>query len=300
MKLTNQFNLPAPLVKAVENDKYSPGNSDYTTTQLAGTPARQLTLRRTHWNDLTEDVADRIYSLSGQSKHVILERAAEFCEEYEFLAETRFYIEREGKTIGGQIDLYDKAQQILYDWKEVSVWVAKGDLKAEWIAQGNINRLLLEENGYPVEQITNIALYRDWKKTQAETSKDYPARQVEQFEIPLWDRNSTETFITRRIFEFEQAKVKLPECSPDERWYSGDKYALMKTGGKRAVKLFDTEKAAREHQEIFDLIRGHEIQYREGISKRCQSYCNVASVCEWWQEHKPKEQALKENDNGTE
>jgi hypothetical protein len=291
MKLTNQFNLPAPLVKAVENDKYTAGNSDYTTTQLAGTPARQLVLRRLHWNDLTEDVADRIYSLSGQSKHVVLERAAEFCDEYEFLAEQRFYIQREGKTIGGQIDLYDKVQRILYDWKEVSVWVSKNDMKHEWIAQANINRLLMEENGNPVDKVTNIALYRDWRKAQAETTKDYPQHQVEPFDIPLWSRNDTETFITKRIFEFEQAKVNLPECTDDERWYSGDKFALMKKGGKRAVKLFDTEQAAREHQEIFDLTSNHEIQYREGINKRCASYCNVANVCEWWQAHKPKEQS---------
>src|ERR1051325_4576985 len=285
MRLTNQFNLPAPLVKAVENDKYSPGTSDYTTTQLAGTPARQLVLRRIHWADLTEDVADRIYSLSGQSKHVVLERAAEFCDEYDFLAEKRFYIERVGKKIGGQIDLYDKRQNILYDWKEVSVWVSKGDIKQEWVAQANINRLLLEENDYPVQSVVNIALYRDWRKAQAETAKDYQPHQVEQFEIPLWAAEETEHFIVRRIEEFERAKKELPECTPEERWYSGDKFALMKSGGKRAVKLFDTEQAAREHQEIFDLVRGHEIQYRMGVNKRCQSYCNVAKFCSFWQEN---------------
>jgi hypothetical protein len=292
--ITNKFNLPAPLVKAVENDKYTPGKSDYTTTQLAGTPARQLILRRRHWNDLVEDVADRIYALSGQSKHVVLERAAEFCEEYQYLAEQRFYVEREGKTIGGQIDLYDKAQKVLWDWKETSVYISYHDLKPAWSAQGNINRLLLEENGYPVEKIINIALYRDWKKVQVGTKEGYPEHQVQQFPIPLWPTDDVENFISCRIAEFEQAKADLPECSDEERWKSSDVYALYKGTNKRATKLFNSEKDALSHIEVFAL-KGHEIRFRPGINKRCASYCDVSAHCEWWAQNKPNE-----NENGTE
>lgn len=291
MKLTNRFNLPMPLFKAVENDKYSPGESDYTTTQLAGVPARQLILKRQFWKDLTEDVADRIYSLSGQSKHVILERAAEFCDEYEFFAEKRFYITRHGKKIGGQIDLYDKADRVLWDWKETSVYVSYGDIKDEWIFQGNINRLLLEENGFPVSQIINVALYRDWKKSQVSSKKDYPAYQVQQFEIPIWPIEDTEEFITRRIEEFERAKAILPECSDGERWYSGDKFALVKIGNKKATKLFDTQKEATDHQEIFNMVKGYKVEFRAGVNRRCDNYCVVAERCTQFQR-------LKELSNG--
>jgi len=55
-RLTNIYDLPEPLVQAVMNDKYSPGRSDYTTSQLAGTPARQWALKRKHWMEITEDV----------------------------------------------------------------------------------------------------------------------------------------------------------------------------------------------------------------------------------------------------
>lgn len=295
MRLTNIYELPAPLVKAVENDKYDPGRSDYTTSQIAGTPARQLILKRRHWKDLTEDVAQRIYALSGQSKHVVLERAAERCDEYEYLAEKRFYIEREGKTIGGQIDLlHDRASGILYDWKEVSVWVSRQELKEEWIRQGNINKLILEENGFQIGQLINIALYRDWRKAQVETTKDYPPHQVEAFPLPVWSREQTEEFICVRIKEFEAAKDNLPECSESERWYSGDKYALIKTGNKKATKVFDTEKEALDHQEIFEMVKGYEIQFRPGINKRCAGgYCIVSGHCEQWQK-------LKENEDGSE
>lgn len=284
-RITNKFNLPLPLVKAVENDKYHPGRSDYTTSQLSGTPARQLVLKRRHWADITEDVADRIYSLSGQSKHVVLERAAEFCDELQFLAEERFYVTREGKTIGGQIDLYDKNTKTLWDWKETSVYVAYNDLKPEWIAQGNINKLLLEENGYEVKTISNIALYRDWKKSQVGTKKDYPEHQVALFPIPIWTREETEKFIRERIRAFEGARKELPDCSEEERWKSADVYALQKKGNKRATKLFDTEQEAITHMEIFD-IKGHEVLFRPGVNKRCQSYCVVSEFCEQYKKLK--------------
>ena len=291
-RITNIYDLPEPLVQAVMNDKYSPGKSDYTTSQLAGTPARQWALKREHWWEITEDVSDRIYSLSGQSKHVVLERAAEFCEQYEYLAEERFYIKRSGKTIGGQIDLYDKRQGILYDWKETSVYVSYLSLKPEWTAQGNVNRLLLEENGYTVNQIVNIALYRDWKKSLVGSTEKYPPHQVAKYDIPVWPTDETEAFIARRVAEFEAAKKDLPECSDEDRWQSPDVWALTKVGGKRALKLFDTEQEAVSHKEIFN-IPG-EITLRPGVNRRCQSYCVCLPFCE-----QAKRLGIKEQEDGT-
>jgi len=285
-RITNVYDLPEPLVQAVMNDKYSPGKSDYTTSQLAGTPARQWALKRQHWMDITEDVSDRIYSLSGQSKHVVLERAAEFCEQYEYLAEQRFYIERAGKVIGGQIDLYDKRQAILYDWKETSVYVSYLSLKDEWVRQGNINRLLLEANGYSVKQIINIALYRDWKKSLVGSTEKYPPHQVAKFEIPVWPTEETESFIAQRVAEFEAAKQTLPECNDEERWKAPDVWALTKVGGKKALKLFETEKEALDHMEIFN-IPG-EITLRPGVNKRCESYCLCAPFCTQFAEIKAR------------
>ena len=38
MKLTNKFNLPEPIVNAVNNTGYTPGSSDITVTQLIQPP----------------------------------------------------------------------------------------------------------------------------------------------------------------------------------------------------------------------------------------------------------------------
>lgn len=292
VRVTNKFGLPQPLVEAVSNNKYSSGKSDYTTTQLAGTPARQLVLRKQHWNEISEDVADLIYSLSGQSKHVVLERAAEFCKEYHYLAETRFYIKRKGKTIGGQIDLYDENKLILYDWKETGVYAASHELKPEWIAQGNINRTMLIENGYPVEKIINIVLYRDWKKSEVGRKEKYPEHQVQPFEIPIWTTKETEEFIAKRIAEFERAKKKLPLCSNEERWKTPDLYALIKKGNKKATKLFDSAQAAESELSVFKMM-SYEVQFRPGVNKRCESYCNVAFACQQYAEIKAREEKEK-------
>lgn len=279
IRITNKFNLPQPLVEAVSNNKYSPGKSDYTTTQLAGTPARQLILKKKHWNELSEDVTDLIYSLSGQSKHVVLERAAEFCKEYNYLAEERFYIKRKGKTIGGQIDLYDENKLILYDWKETGIYASSHELKPDWIAQGNINRIMLIENGYPVEKIINIVLYRDWKKSEVGKKEKYPEHQVQPFEIPIWSTKETEEFIAKRIAEFERAKKKLPLCSDEERWKTDDVYALVKKGNKKATKLFSTQEAAESEMSVFKMM-SYDVQFRPGTNRRCESYCAVMPFCE--------------------
>jgi hypothetical protein len=103
-----------------------------------------------------------------------------------------------------------------------------------------------------------------------------------------------ESFITRRIAEFEQAKIELPFCSEEERWKSADVFALFKGKNKRATKLFKTNEEALSHIEVFAL-QGHEIRFRPGVNKRCASYCDVSAHCEWWAQNQPKE-----HENGTE
>ena len=73
MKYTNKLNLPQPLVSAIVNDKYDSGTSDISVTSLL--KPYQLRALERHHDKLTEDIADRIWSLLGQVIHGILERA---------------------------------------------------------------------------------------------------------------------------------------------------------------------------------------------------------------------------------
>jgi hypothetical protein len=99
VKLTNRLGLPQSIVNAVSRDGYTKGNADISVTGLIG-PSRKRQLEIMHGDELSEDVADRIWSLFGQVTHGVLERA----DNDSVLKEERFYITRHGWVISGQID----------------------------------------------------------------------------------------------------------------------------------------------------------------------------------------------------
>jgi hypothetical protein len=72
-------------------------------------------------------------------------------------------------------------------------------------------------------------------------------------------------------------------CTDAERWKRPDVFAVQKTGGKRALKLF-TIKADAEHwltqQSDKDKMW---VEDRLGEYIRCSSYCSVSHVCPVWQ-----------------
>lgn len=270
MRLTNHLNLPAPLVAAIENDNYSGGSSDYSTTGLLR-PPRIAELSRRYRDELTEDASDRIWSLFGQITHSIIERAAT-----DELVERRLFMTINGKTVSGQIDLYHG--DTLWDWKTTSIYSGKDGPKKEWTEQGNINRMLCAENGIFVNRIQYVALYRDWSKMASERKgEDYPQSQVEIFQLPLWPLEKTRAFVEERIRLHEAAKIELPMCSDEERWARPEKWAVMKKGTKRAVKLYDTEDQASSG--LANLNVSGRVEHRPGEQTRCLYYCPVASKC---------------------
>lgn len=99
MILTNRLGLPRSIENAVRNDKYTRGDADISVTGLIS-PARKRALETRHANEISEDVAERIWSLMGQIAHGILDRA----DDERSLKELRLYIERHGWTISGQFD----------------------------------------------------------------------------------------------------------------------------------------------------------------------------------------------------
>ena len=99
MKITNRLGLPSSLVKAVSNDRYSRGDAHISVTGLIG-PARKRYLEQLHADEITEDVAERLWALLGQITHGILEKA----DLDSTLKEERFFIERYGWRISGQLD----------------------------------------------------------------------------------------------------------------------------------------------------------------------------------------------------
>lgn len=281
MKLTNRLNLPQPLVDAVKNDTYSRGEAAISVTSLLK-PPRQLALETEHFDEIEEDASDRMWSLMGQVVHGILERA-----DKTGIAERRLFVEVEGWKVSGQMDRY--IDGVLQDYKVVTVYKFKdGGVPEEYEQQLNIYACLLRLNGHPVTGLQIVGILRDWSKLEARRDPEYPQTQVVVRDVPLWEPERAYQFMRERVILHQQARVKLPMCSDTDRWAKAPKFALMKVGGKRAVKLYDSEAEARAHASIDP--KNLRVEVRPGESVRCAAYCAVAKFCTQYQQEK----ALKE------
>jgi hypothetical protein len=265
---TNVHDLPAAIVAAVQNDPYV-GGGDISVTKLIDAPQRRV-LYAKHQDRIVEDVSERIWSLLGQAVHHILERADTGAK-----VEERLYAEVEGWTLSGQFDRLHLADKVLQDYKVTTTY--KKDGAESWTQQCNVLRWLGHKNGYDIDRLEIVAIFRDWRKTEAERRPDYPPAAVGIIPVPVWPLAVTEQFIVDRIHKHQAARGGLPTpCTDEERWYSGTTYALMKPGGKRAVKVFDSPPPAEEIPE------GQYVETRPGEYKRCLHYCEVAPFCAQW------------------
>ena len=276
MELTNKFNLPLPIVIALNTDTYKRGTARFTTTGLLH-PPRISVLQKKHWEQLEGDCADRLWAFMGQTKHSILEDAAK-AKPDRFIFEQRYYSTVDGQTISGQIDLYDKSDKILYDYKECSLYKIKLSDFDDWTKQANINAFHCANNGLEVKQVIYIAFMRDWKMRDAKRDQSLPQFAIKPIELELWPKDKTVAFIRERMNLHIDAEKNLPECTEDERWAKPTKFAIMKVGNKKAVKVYEQQALAEAHMRTLDAK--HSIQIRPGENTRCNDYCPVSDFCE--------------------
>lgn len=273
MKITNKLGLPEILVKAVANDPYSKGKSNVSVTTLINRPPYMVKLGNEYEPEF--DVAQRLPALLGQAKHHVLERAG-----YEHSAdvEQRLFFEINGWIVSGQYDLIE--DDGLYDYKFTTVYsVIFNDMKPkkEWVAQLNLLRYLSHKN-YPKKKINKIGViahFQDHSKMKAKQDSTYPQFPVMLFDIPLWTFEECEKYLLDKV-KLHQEKDP-PVCSDEERWKTEDKWAVMKKGMKRAVKLFTDELSAKKF--LKDKDKNHYIEYRQGSYRRCEEYCDFSHVC---------------------
>jgi hypothetical protein len=74
----------------------------------------------------------------------------------------------------------------------------------------------------------------------------------------------------------------LPECTDEELWRKGDKYAVMKPGRKTALKVFDELAMAKEYITTNNL-NDCTVEHRKGAVARCNPYCLVRKWCNQYQ-----------------
>lgn len=275
--LTNNFDLPEPLVRAIQNDDYDPGDADITASSL-WSPPRIRALRKTFKDEVHHDAADGIYALIGKSVHNILEKSADV----EALAELRLSMPVHGWKVGGKFDRFVLTSGILQDWKVTSVYSVLGEDKPEWVGQTNTYAALLRHHNIAVNGLQIVAILRDWSKREARKDPKYPQKQVVVVNLPLWAPNHAEQLIGDRVLLHQGALTALPNCTDAERWMRAPKFAAVKDGAKRATKVFPSFIEAEVWIAAQKDAKKFSVEERPAEAVRCLDYCDVAHVCQQW------------------
>ena len=287
MKLTNKFNLPETFVNCIKRPTYSRGNSEISVTEILSPPQLVL-LRRSHADDIEVDAADQVWSLFGSAVHNILQHG----KDEHHVVEERLFTTFEGWSISGAIDLQTfqpDGSVIISDYKVTSAWAVQQQ-KTEWIDQLNLYAWLIERTkALPVTGLQIIGIVRDWSRREAALKDTYPQAPIVTIDIPLWDAETREQFVKDRLrlhneANFSAVSGEMPQCTPEEMWEKPTTYAVMKEGGKRAKRVFeslDQAEAFRAEQ-----TGAHHIETREGGRTRCESFCQVAPFCQQYKFYK--------------
>lgn len=285
MILTNKFGLPDPVVKALTRNAYSKGESNRSITQLIDAPRVRI-LRQEHWEELEEDVSEKMWAVLGTAAHKMFEDTADD----KHISEERLFTEIDGWVVSGAIDVQkiDDDGLTIMDYKTTSVWsVIMG--KVEWERQLNCYaELVRRAKGSKVKALKVIAILRDWRSRDAEEKPDYPRAPIVEVDIPLWPESKASAYLNERVELHQKAEFdrltgsELPDCSEEERWIKESKWAIKKKGQKRAVKVFDNEQDARAA-----LVDGMELEFRRGEAVRCTAnWCRVNAWCSQYQRNK--------------
>jgi len=284
MKITNLNNIPLPIYRAILHNWYDGENAKHfvSATELIK-PIKIIVLEKRHRNEIVEEASDLVWSLLGSAMHKVLEKS----ETGNTLNEERLFSSVNGKIISGGVDLYEA--KTISDFKFTSVYsyIYRSRMK-EWSQQLNIYSYLYQKAGFSVEKLQIIAVFRDWSRIKRKFEKKYP-KQIEIIPIKVWPIAETEQFISDRLHQIQIA-LKAPDdqitcCTATERWQDPTRYAVMKKGNKRALRVFDTMEQAELLISFHKDKKKLSVETRESEPKRCLDYCRVNRFCNFYQQY---------------
>ena len=302
MKLTNKFSLPDFVVSALTRDDYDAGYaSSRSITQLIDAPQVQI-LKKEFADEMQQDVSDLVWSRFGTGMHKVFELAA---DPDKYISEERLFFKHLDWNISGQIDHQEKTSDGIRcgDFKFISAWGVIYGPKIEWVNQLNGYAWLIRHaKNIDVVKLEVIAILRDWDRRKA-GNNNYPDIPIQIVDIPLWDHEQQDQYMTDRIRLHQNAELEslkgtgtLPPCSDEERWTKPTTYAVKARTAdgkpkKRALRVFESILEAEEFLHTKD--HTHLIETRPGENTRCvQNWCMVNKFCRQFQEEE-----VTKNDN---
>ena len=293
MIITNKLKMPDAFVKAISNSRHNANKCLSATTLLKGT--KEIILTDRYFDEITVDASEEVWAVFGTAVHSILEH-----QEDEAFKEESFSVDVFDYKVTGKVDRYDMKHETIEDWKTASVWKVIYHDFDDWKRQGLIYTWLLRQSGLNVRHIRFVALLKDHSKSEAKKKADYPQTPVYIYEFdPTEDElTSIEAYIKDKVFEVsanaEKPDDEIAECSPEQRWSTPAKWAVMKEGRKTAVKVCDTEEEALNFIEELEKDKDkHFVEERKGQDKKCSDYCPCAPFCSYYK-FLQKEEAAEE------
>jgi len=257
--------FPSPFIRAMQNNAYAKGDSQFSVTQLIGPPQRT-------WLGTKHEKIETAYSsfaaFLGTAMHAVLE--ANVDTEQGEVAEERMHAVLCGAKVSGQLDLWEK--RCLSDYKTTRS--SQDAMKPDHYTQVQANGYLATLNGYVVEHVAVVYIQMDWSYMQSTLNPNYPQSPFRTF---VEDYNETVAidFFNRAIPEHQAALAGKPRpCTREEKWQKDDAFALMKPGAKRASKVCSTRAEAEEL-----LKPGQYIQERPGERTFCTNFCGFKDHC---------------------
>jgi len=289
----NRYAYPEPLYDCLSQDNYDPGKCNITITAMQDNARKRLLLKYESKN-LELDVSENIRSLRGQLFHELLYGKA---KKYTHLAEKRFYAKVDGWILGGKPDYPTMSNETLIDWKCCSIYSylsSKEDIErgmeSDWERQLNSYRWLLSQNNIEVNKLL-IWAWTDIRPGEMERKPEWPSTEIVPLEVPLWTMDRARDYIEERVRYHKQAEEdylrgsKLINCSDEDRWYTGDKYAVKKRERKTALRVLDTMEQAKQWTIDHELDGSVYIENRPGKYRRChpdnfRNYCAAFEICD--------------------
>lgn len=280
MKITNNKNLPAPMVAAAMQQREIKPYTYSVTTLLKST--REILLTRRHNDEIEQDVSTMAWALFGTATHAVLEDAAQGNAEVQLKWQTGKY------TVTGITDYIDG--DTVVDYKTTSVWKFKHGDFDDWREQLATYAFMLNQAGHKITKGRIIAILRDHRKGEARLEKDYP-EPIETLEFDLTDLTETEKRVRMKLASLNACEDlpddMLPFCTDSERWARGGGWAVKKNTAKKALRVLPTKECA---EQWLSENKGDYIEYRPPFSAKCHEYCACKDFCNQYRDFISKEQ----------
>lgn len=306
MKVINDLNMPEHAFKAIclrQGRTERPKLDFIGVSTLLGAPLPRFLYAR-YFDQIEVLASETMNAIQGQLGHLLFDKI-----ETETQTELHLKTDFEGTLLYGIADYYDAKLKTLGDvkFRQVNSVTAGNISKDDYLEkQLNVYHWMARRMGFDVEHLQGDIYINGWVRYKAIGESNYPKAPYQKIILPIWKEAFATDFIRERIAVHNTEGIRLlreigsantvsdedtdrldyamsciPVCTDKERFTQPTKYAVMKEGQKKAVKLCATMAEARVYiSGQSETMQGKlSVAERKGGHMKCLFYCDVKQFC---------------------